>query len=223
MSFQARAGANFSASGNTLTAAAAFGTGTDQASIGGVNGSWTGWSATAQAFTLTTSLQTFSWSFSVPSGCNEMSVSLQYTPTGTAGASDYFEITNVQVEKGATATAFAPRPFGQELLLCQRYYQNGGSVFCGNTEGTTSYAFQVQFVQPMRSSPAANTRSGYYFNARYGAGDVSILNPTTTIYNTTPTGAWAVVTSSGLTTNYPIVGRQQSAGQTDFLSFSAEL
>ena len=33
-------------------------------------------------------------------------------------------ITSVQLEKGSTATSFDYRPYGTDLMLCQRYYQN---------------------------------------------------------------------------------------------------
>jgi hypothetical protein len=40
---------------------------------------------------------------------------------GTSGATFY--ITGVQLEKGSTATSFDYRPYGTELVLCQRYYE----------------------------------------------------------------------------------------------------
>ena len=40
---------------------------------------------------------------------------------GTNGATFY--ITGVQLEKGSTATSFDYRPYGTELVLCQRYYE----------------------------------------------------------------------------------------------------
>jgi len=39
----------------------------------------------------------------------------------TSGATFY--ITGVQLEKGSTATSFDYRPYGTELVLCQRYYE----------------------------------------------------------------------------------------------------
>jgi hypothetical protein len=54
---------------------------------------------------------------------------------GTNGATFY--ITGVQLEKGSTATSFDYRPFGTELVLCQRYFTKSqswaGAV--GSTEG----------------------------------------------------------------------------------------
>jgi len=37
-----------------------------------------------------------------------------------------WQVTGVQLEKGSTATSFDYRPYGTELMLCQRYYEFGG-------------------------------------------------------------------------------------------------
>ena len=39
-----------------------------------------------------------------------------------SSTSNTFFITGVQLEKGSVATAYEPRQYGEELLLCQRYY-----------------------------------------------------------------------------------------------------
>ena len=58
---------------------------------------------------------------------------------GTNGATFY--VTGVQLEKGSTATSFDYRPYGTELMLCQRYFEKSqpqGSAVAG---GTTEYFF----------------------------------------------------------------------------------
>jgi len=48
---------------------------------------------------------------------------LRFTPTGTAGANDWLEFRNIQLEAGDQATDFLHRDIGIETALCQRYYQ----------------------------------------------------------------------------------------------------
>jgi hypothetical protein len=64
--------------------------------------------------------------------------------TGTCGS--------VQLEKGSTATSFDYRPYGTELGLCQRYYQQ-----VGHTMTTVSQYSTVALLQPMRATPAIGT------------------------------------------------------------------
>ena len=42
-----------------------------------------------------------------------------------------FYITGVQLETGTVATTFEYRPYGTELVLCQRYYETGSGYFNG--------------------------------------------------------------------------------------------
>ena len=70
---------------------------------------------------------------------------------GTSGATFY--ITGVQLEKGSTATSFDYRPYGTELQLAQRYYQQitGGAL--GVTYSTTAANWGQAFPVQMRASP----------------------------------------------------------------------
>ncbi len=49
-----------------------------------------------------------------------------------------FRMTGIQLEVGLTATEFEHRPYGEEMALCQRYYQNSydqaGGKYPGNTD-----------------------------------------------------------------------------------------
>jgi hypothetical protein len=112
-----RTGSGFSGTG--LTMAVAYGTGTDQ---NGVAAALT--NQVTQTITLSSSnawqratLTTF-----IGPASTQLLVYLLYTPSGTAGGFDYFDVTGVQLEKGTVATPFEVRPFGAELALCQRYY-----------------------------------------------------------------------------------------------------
>ena len=88
---------------------------------------------------------------------------------GTNGATFY--ITGVQLEKGSTATSFDYRPYGTELALCQRYYENvgiaaSGDIVIGGYSGGSSYAYlSFPFAAVKRSAPTV-TKNGTWAGAR---------------------------------------------------------
>jgi hypothetical protein len=71
-----------------------------------------------------------------------------------------FSITGVQMELGATATAFEHRTYGEELALCQRYYQktynsdvNPGTVTNVGSQITRAHASSnVYYVELQRNT-----------------------------------------------------------------------
>jgi len=135
LSFYARAGANYSATSNALVPIIYTGTGTDQ----NVNAGYTGVVSTPlTTATLTTTWQRFNGTMTLPSTITELSVLFQFTPTGTALANDYLDITGVQLELGSTATTFsrAGGSIGGELALCQRYYIRWSNISSGFLGGT---------------------------------------------------------------------------------------
>jgi hypothetical protein len=150
LSFYARAGANFSAASNLLKINIGTGTGTDQSAWPGFTGAST---PLDTSVTLTTTWQRFSATTSLASNIKEIYLNFFFTPVGTAGANDYFEITGVQLEQGSVATPFsrAGGTIQGELAACQRYFQ---VITAGPTTGinsTTQVAFNPAFA-PMRSS-----------------------------------------------------------------------
>ena len=70
-----------------------------------------------------------------------------------------FIITGVQLEPGPVATPFEHRPIGLELSLCQRYYQDIGTLFF-STNGNSNPGDGVQWSGPirpeMRATPTAS-------------------------------------------------------------------
>ena len=69
---------------------------------------------------------------------------------GTNGATFY--ITGVQLEVGTAATPFERRQYGQELALCQRYYQISPSLSGAMNDANTSFVTQG-FGDYMRAAP----------------------------------------------------------------------
>ena len=65
-----------------------------------------------------------------------------------------FDIAQVQVEEGLTATPFEQRPIGTELSLCQRYYQFENNRYHVFPAGPYSEASHDIRITPMRTSPA---------------------------------------------------------------------
>jgi hypothetical protein len=78
---------------------------------------------------------------------------------GTNGATFY--ITGVQLEVGSTATPFERRMYGQELALCQRYYQQWGKssniayrpYAVGSFVSTTQARMIIPTMVTMRTAP----------------------------------------------------------------------
>lgn len=161
-SFYARAGANYSATSNALTAIVWNGTGTDQNILPGYTGQAQTLNFNA---TLTTTWQRFTGTATVPASSTELAVGFLFTPTGTAGANDYFEITGVQLELGSTASTYYPNQptYATELAACQRYYLRYGSPsgianenICLAIAGSTT-GVQARVIYPvqMRVAPTS--------------------------------------------------------------------
>ena len=158
-SFYARAGANYSAASNALAFYVTYGTGTDQNLLTGYTGNTSFINSSA---TLTTTWQRFTYSATVPTTATELAVSFAMTPTGTAGANDYFEVTGVQLELGSVATAFsrAQGTLQGELNACQRYYYRAnidGDFASAFFSGNTRLAGAINLPVKMRTNPTTST------------------------------------------------------------------
>lgn len=83
----------------------------------------------------------------------------------TDSTSNNIYLTGVQLEVGTVATPFERRSYGQELALCQRYYQNYGTVVfhcwghrVADTDGIRSQVFT--YSSPMRVAPTMSYDDG---------------------------------------------------------------
>jgi hypothetical protein len=214
LSFYARKGADYSATSSGLFATIYSGTGTDQALIDGYTGLVT---VVTTTFSLTTTWQRFSITGIIPTTAKELACEFAFTPTGTAGANDYYEITGVQIELGAQATPFARAggSIGGELALCQRYYYLAASgdakTICpGAAFSSADNRGAVTFPVTMRTAPTLVATSGtnYYYLEANGAADnfnsFTILRPSTTasvIWNFTESGSTSGVGGTFYTNN----------------------
>jgi hypothetical protein len=73
--------------------------------------------------------------------------------------------TDVQLERGTLATPFELRTFGQELALCERYYEVGTIAFSGNVTSGSTYIARVRFRTLKARSADLTRESG--FNASF--------------------------------------------------------
>jgi hypothetical protein len=160
MSFYARKGANFSPTSSLFDAYLFYGTGTDQK----VSDGYTGVGNIPQTgLVATTTWQRFTFTGTVPATATEVAPYFSFTPTGTAGAADYLEITGVQLEVGSQASPYAPASatYQAELAMCQRYYwrSTAGSLFqsFGSGQATSTTQAYAHVVNPvtMRIAPTS--------------------------------------------------------------------
>jgi hypothetical protein len=158
MSFYARAGATAISSGaTTVTQFLYTGTGTDQNIFAGFTGSAT---PINSAKTLTATWQRFTTSATLASTTTQIAPVFVWTPIGTAGATDYIEITGVQVEIASSASAFMPNgsTYAAELASCMRYFQRMGNesnmaMATGGAVSSTGTNLFVKHVVTMRTAP----------------------------------------------------------------------
>jgi hypothetical protein len=179
ISFYARAGANYSAASTVLVSELISGTGTDQNSIAGFTGATV---VVSQNNTLTTTWQRFTATGTVASTANELGLNFLYTPVGTAGAADYFEVTGVQIDIGNVALPYrtAGVSYQEELAMCQRYYYRNTPGTAYGFQGGLAYAQTTTIADtpfstpvPMRVVPTALEVSNVAINdgtTYYGSG-----------------------------------------------------
>jgi len=125
----------------------------------------------------TSTLTKYSATFTLPSAATT-GVSIEFATSGSAFTSGSIDITGVQLELGSVATPFERRSFGQELALCQRYYEIISSV---NTtiyyQASNNFYFSLQYAYK-RTSPTVTFASTTSNIAIYSGGNTVTFNGT---------------------------------------------
>jgi hypothetical protein len=179
ISFYARAGALYSPTSSVLALQLVSGTGTDQSVSFGYTGSSF---VISQNATLTTTWQRFAYTGTIGATATELAIRFISTWVGTAGATDYYEVTGVQIDLGTYTASTAPtfrRTGGSiqgELAACQRYYWRSAlnSAYAGIGLGIAraTTAISTQIVHPVVMRVNAPTMD--VANLEYSDGVASI-------------------------------------------------
>jgi hypothetical protein len=152
--------------------------------------------STTTAITLTNGSLPTTWTkytatATVPSSTNNISVRFEFGGLGSTASAGtaWFDIAEVQLEVGTAATPFERRQYGQELALCQRYYNRDVLVAVGGgaTPTVTNRTFycSVNWPVAMRASPtmtlistlaSTNMNAGAWINLTASRGRFSVTN-----------------------------------------------
>jgi hypothetical protein len=226
LSFYARAGANYSAASSSFLSIVYSGTGTDQQILSGLTGSAT---PINQTSTLTTTWQRFTYSGTIASTATQIGLLFGASPTGTAGANDYFEITGVQLEASSVASAYAPNgaTYQAELAACQRYYWRSGSSagsqtaigLSGITNSTTNLLSYIRVPSTMRVTPTSVDFSSV--GVQSTSTGLTAISAITIATESTPDATALNCTTTGLTNNQFALVRGTTG--TGYIGLSAEL
>lgn len=149
----------------------------------------------------------------VPSTALDMAVRMYWAPTGTAGAADYVNLTNVQIEVASVATAFLVPDLPDVIRICRRYLRKSFDLSTTPAQnvgpGTGEHRFpatgagaatnrlgSIRFGDPMRAVPALTFYNPAAANAQVrdltAAADCSVAataNATADGFEVTCTGA----------------------------------
>jgi hypothetical protein len=105
--------------------------------------------------------QKISGTYTVPAGSTSMQFDILTFANSTSAHTigDYFEIANLQLELGSVATDFEHRSYGEELALCQRYYEemylpNAVPVTVGQGYNTRKRIGPFNFLVQKRVTPS---------------------------------------------------------------------
>ena len=120
---------------------------------------------------VTTSFATYSVTATVDTASTTNIILFIWSDVTTTTLGDFLFVTNVQLEKGSTASSFDYRSIGTELALCQRYfeksYDQGTAPATNTTTGTFNFSGASEgngnVIVPIQYSTkrAAPTLTGY--------------------------------------------------------------
>ena len=113
-------------------------------------------------FTVSSTVTNYTTSFAVPAAAT---TGIEILFTVGAQTSGTWTISNVQLEAGLVASSFEQRSYGQELALCQRYYETGYVFMQTYQQGGSATSYQRPFAVIKRAVPTIAFSGAIYDNA----------------------------------------------------------
>lgn len=99
-----------------------------------------------------------SYTYTISASATQVRFGFIYLGTATT---DTLSFEWVKVEFGSVATPFSPRPYAEELAMCQRYYWKStsslGSSYYGYSLGSSSIRAIITMPQVMRTAPTISS------------------------------------------------------------------
>jgi type II secretory pathway component PulM len=219
LSYYARKGANYSATSDALVVNIFSGTSSTEANritTAYASGGVTDLAATT---TLTSTLTRFSHTITFGASVTQFAIKFTFTPTGTAGAADYYEIGGVQLEVGSVNTTFSPMggTIQGELAACQRYFRSLGYGVMGACISATTVQLAI-YHPSMRTTPTFAAPSPIQISDMIST-SFTQSSTSISIIAATQEGSWLSLPNfTGMTT-----GRPATLNTTTGISLSAEL
>jgi hypothetical protein len=141
-----------------------------------------------------------------------------------ASQNDWLEIDTVQLEVGSTATDFEHKSYGEELALCQRYFERiAGAVNVAYSSGSATYANQPRTVLFYKTQKrvvptlSSSTASEFRFQFSNSVNTPSAISLASIGVDT------AFLNASGITISADTPCTLISNSSSSYLDFSSEL
>jgi hypothetical protein len=221
LSFTVKVGANFSATNNVMTSTIGYGTSaSEDTSTNFASKSWTGQVNSDQANTLSTTFTRYTQAVAIPTTATQIGVKFCFTPVGTAGANDWFEIGQIQLEPSsaaasvASASAYEVQPQWLVTARAQRrawaLIEPASNVCQGAGYSSSTTAGRIVIANPMtmRAAPAVTS-----FGATLSGSTWQVQDAATPIVLSTPFLATYTANTVNNITLTATTGASQTAGR----------
>jgi len=133
------------------------------------------WNLSSTAESVGTSGTRITATFTTTSDVTAGDICLKILPSSTSNGQKY-GVKNIQVELGSTATDFEHRSYGEELALCQRYYEEiklNGNVYyvLARLSNSTGTAYENLSYKRKRAEPTITDNASWRADSGY-SGDM---------------------------------------------------